>query len=259
MGAGLGPATTFLFSGPAINIAAIFLTISVLGPSIGLARIISAIFISILAGISMQIIFREKTDNKKYFFENNNKGIDKKFLAILFIALVGIIVADGFRMDPLIKYGLIGAFIITILIISIFKFRRDISRQWLQETWGFARMILPLLFIGIFITGFITPILPDKLIEEIIGNNTAFGNLAVAIFGSLMYFSTLTEVPILQMLISKGMHHGPALALLLAGPSVSLPNFLVIRKILGNKKTLVYAILVVIYSSIAGFVFGALF
>ena len=143
-------------------------------------------------------------------------------------------------------------------MISLLKFKDHITRVWLEETWSFAKMLLPLLFIGVFVAGFIMPLLPQTLIENMVGQNTIFGNLVASIFGAFMYFSTLTEIPILQALIAKGMSSGPALALLLAGPSLSLPNMLVVRRILGNKRTAVYVGLVVIYSTIAGLIFGNL-
>ena len=141
--------------------------------------------------------------------------------------------------------------------IVLWKFRDHIAQKWLGETWGFAKMLVPLLFIGVFIAGFIMPLLPQTLIENLVGSNSVTGNLVASIFGAFMYFSTLTEIPILQALIAKGMSKGPALALLLAGPSLSLPNMLVIRKVLGNKKTAVYILLVVAYSTAAGFIFGS--
>ncbi len=120
-------------------------------------------------------------------------------------------------------------------------------------------MLLPILFVGVFIAGFILPFLPEPIIIQLVGDNSIFGNLIASVFGAFMYFSTLTEVPILQALIAKGMSQGPALALLLAGPSLSLPNMLVIRKVLGNKKTFIYVLLVVFYSTVAGLIFGSLF
>ncbi|MGC9049177.1 MAG: permease, partial [Patescibacteria group bacterium] len=140
--------------------------------------------------------------------------------------------------------------------IAIFKFHRQTSREWLKETWNFTKMLLPTLFIGVFVAGFVMPFLPQELIEKIVGSNSIFGNLIASIFGAFMYFSTLTEIPILQALIAKGMSQGPALALLLSGPSLSLPNMLVVRKVLGNGKTAVYVLLVIIYSTIAGLIFG---
>jgi hypothetical protein len=145
-----------------------------------------------------------------------------------------------------------------VIIIALTKFQKETNNEWLKETWSFTKMLLPILFIGVFVAGFIMPFLPQELIERLVGSNSVTSNLVAAIFGAFMYFSTLTEIPILQALIAKGMGQGPALALLLAGPSLSLPNMLVIRKILGNSKTAVYVLLVIFYSTIAGLIFGSL-
>jgi len=259
-GAGLGPAITFLFSGPAINIAAMFLTISVLGFNLGIARIISAISISILVGLSMQLIFREKTEAGGLFTEEYKEiKIGKRVLIVFFVAMVGILIVNGLQIDKMIKFGLMILLALTTAGIAIFKFHQETTKQWLKETWSFAKMLLPILFIGVFVAGFIMPFLPESLIIKLVGSNSISGNLVSAIFGAFMYFSTLTEIPILQALIAKGMHSGPALALLLAGPSLSLPNMLVIRKVLGTSKTIVYVSLVILYSTIAGLIFGSLF
>lgn len=258
-GAGLGPAITFLFAGPAINIAAVFLTMSVLGYEIGLARIIFAIPLSILIGLSMQAIFKEKTENGNLFIEESkNISVSKKVLIIFFIAMIGVLVVNGLQIDKTIKYLIMIFLALSVAGITIFKFQKETSEEWLKETWNFTKMLLPILFIGVFVAGFIMPFLPQTLIEKIVGSNSVSGNLIASIFGAFMYFSTLTEIPILQALIAKGMSQGPALALLLAGPSLSLPNMLVIRKILGNKKTAVYVLLIVFYSTIAGLIFGSL-
>lgn len=259
-GAGLGPAITFLFSGPAINIAAIFLTMSVLGIKIGLARAIAAISLSILVGLSMQAIFREKPEEGKLFVEENKETkIGKKFLFLFFLSMVGILIVNGLQINQIIKYLLMILLAFITVAIVIFKFHQQTTKEWLRETWGFVKTLLPVLFVGVFIAGFIMPFLPQQLIEKMVGSNSIFGNLISAIFGAFMYFSTLTEIPILQALIAKGMSQGPALALLLAGPSLSLPNMLVIRKVLGNKKTIVYVLLVIFYSTIAGLIFGKFF
>lgn len=256
-GAGLGPATTFLFSGPAINVAAIFLTISVLGVNIGIARIISAIGLSVLVGISMQLIFKEKTEKEEMFVEKEKQAeIKKSILIILFLAMIGFLIVNGLQINQTIKYFLMLAFFITVAVISIFKLKKETTAEWLQETWNFTKMILPVLFIGVFFVGFIMPFIPQEMVGKIVGTNSVIGNFAASVFGAFMYFSTLTEIPILQALMGKGMNRGPALALLLAGPSLSLPNLLVIRKILGNKKTSAYVFLVIFYSAVAGLIFG---
>jgi len=259
-GAGLGPAITFLFSGPAINIAAIFLTMSVLGTKIGLARAISAISLSILVGLSMQAIFREKTEKGNLFVENTDQPSYGKMTVLIFIlTMVGVLVVNGLQINPVLKYVLMAVLTVAAAAIALAKFQKQTNKEWLKETWSFTKMLLPILFIGVFIAGFIMPFLPQELIQKIVGSNSVFGNLISAIFGAFMYFSTLTEIPILQALIAKGMSQGPALALLLAGPSLSLPNMLVIRKVLGTKKTAAYVLLVIFYSTVAGLIFGKLF
>jgi len=258
-GAGLGPAITFLFSGPAINIAAIFLTMSVLGIKIGLARIICAILISILVGLTMHLIFREKVDkDKMVMHETEESRLSNKVMLAFFGLMIGVLVVNGLQISKMIKYSLMGAFTLGVVGLVLWKFRDHITQKWLNETWNFSKMLLPLLFIGVFIAGFIMPLLPQTLIENLVGQNTLTGNVVASIFGAFMYFSTLTEIPILQALMAKGMHSGPALALLLAGPSLSLPNMLVVRKVLGTKKTAVYVGLVIVYATLAGFVFGSI-
>jgi len=258
-GAGLGPGITFLFAGPAVNIAAIFLTLSVLGFNIGMARIIAAIFLSILVGLSMQFIFKEKTENGKLFIEQSNRpSYDKTTVLVFMLMMVAVLAVNGLQINQSLKYILMIGFSVIVIIIALTKFQKETNKEWLKETWDFTKMLLPILFIGVFVAGFIMPFLPEELIHRIVGTNSVMGNLVASIFGAFMYFSTLTEIPILQALIAKGMNKGPALALLLAGPSLSLPNMLVVRRVLGNKKTAVYILLVIFYSTIAGLIFGNL-
>jgi uncharacterized protein len=259
-GAGLGPAIVFLFSGPAINIAAIFLTMSVLGYEIGIARVVFAIVLSIIVGLTMALIFKEKTQKGKLFMQEEKEyNISTKIMILFFIMMIGVLVVNGLSIDKLIKYILMGVLALGVILLAVFKFGKELRNKWLEETWTFSKLILPLLFAGVFIAGFIMPLIPETLITNLVGQNTIIGNLVASVFGAFMYFSTLTEIPILQGLIAKGMHSGPALALLLAGPSLSLPNMLVIRGVLGNMKTFVYVGLVIVYSTIAGLVFGYFF
>ncbi|MEM3364008.1 MAG: permease [Candidatus Micrarchaeia archaeon] len=258
-GAGLGPAVTFLFAGPAINIAAIFLTFSVLGVWIGLGRAVASIVLSIIIGLTMAVLFKEETEKGKLFIEENEEArVSDKVLLLFFGFLVGILVVNGLQMEQLTKYLIIGLFTLAVVVLVLLKFRDNTRAKWLSETWSFSKSILPMLFIGVFIAGFIMPLIPEQLVVQLVGKNSIEGNLVASVFGAVMYFSTLTEIPILQVLIAKGMNTGPALALLLAGPSLSLPNMLVIRGILGTRKALAYIVLVVVYSTIAGYMFGAL-
>ncbi|MEM5835339.1 MAG: permease [Candidatus Aenigmatarchaeota archaeon] len=258
-GAGLGQAITFLFAGPAINITAIFLTISVLGIKIGVARVFFAILISILVGLTMQAVFKEKVEKEKLIIQETKESkISNIVLGVFFLMLISVLVVNGLQIDTLLKYSLMGFFILGVAIIVLFKFENHLTKLWLEETWNFAKTLLPFLFIGVFIAGFIMPLLPQSLIENLVGKNNIIGNLIASVFGVFMYFSTLTEIPITQALITKGMASGPALALLLSGPSLSLPSMLVIRKVLGTKKTATYVLLVIVYSTIAGLIFGSL-
>ncbi len=258
-GSGLGPATTFLFSGPAINIAAIFLTMSVLGLEIGMARVSLAILLSVLVGLSMALIFREKSEKKELFMQQSNvPEVSSHALIILFGLLLFFIGINFILLGVLGRLILMAIVLVSLVFLIWMKFPGSAVKKWFDETWSFSKSLFPVLFLGIFIVGFIMPMLPPEMIESYVGENTILANFIASIFGAFMYFSTLTEIPILEGLMNHGMNKGPALALLLGGPSVSIPNMLVIRKVLGNKKTAVYIFLVVLYSTIAGFIFGML-
>jgi uncharacterized protein len=259
-GAGLGPATTFLFAGPAINIAAIFLTTSVLGVNMGIGRIFFAILISIFAGLTMQFIFKEKAEENILIEENQKtKSIKTSFIVLFFVSILGILIINGLAIPPINKAIITSVLILIVGWLSIFKFSKETTKKWLEETWNLSKILLPILFIGVFVTGMIMPFVPEDWISTFVGNNSITGNFIASIFGAFMYFSTLTEVIIIKELIDKGMNQGPALALLLAGPSLSLPNMLVIRRILGNKKTATYILIVIVYSTLAGLLFGTFF
>ena len=256
-GAGLGPAITFLYAGPAINIAAIFLTASVLGFKIGLARAISAIALAVLIGLTMAVIFKEKSAKQEIAIEEEEgQKISKSSIGLFFASMVGIIIVNGLPIELTLKWALMGFLALIAVAIVLLKFKTETRNKWLSETWSISKLLIPYLFIGVFLVGFIEPLIPEQLIVQLVGSNTIQANLLASILGAFMYFSTLTEVPIMQALMEKGMNQGPALTLLLAGPSLSLPAMLVIRKVLGNKKTVAYITIVVAYSSIAGFIFG---
>jgi hypothetical protein len=205
----------------------------------------------------MALIFREQIEKGKLIIEETEESkVSNKILIAFFALMVGTLVVNGLQISKLLKYSVMGIFTLGVVGLVLWKFKDHIAKRWLEETWNFAKIILPLLFIGVFIAGFIMPLLPETLIQNLVGSNTILGNLIASVFGAFMYFSTLTEIPIIQALMAKGMAAGPALALLLAGPSLSLPSMLVIRKIIGTKKTAAYIGLVILYSTIAGFIFG---
>ncbi len=255
-GAGLGPAIAFLFSGPAINVAAIFLTASVLGFQIGLARGVAAIFLSIVIGLLMAFIFSKEDKARGELVSEAKSGLPLS-TAVVFIALqVLFLVANGLALDFSMKLSLFAIILLSVAYIAWFRLPREYAKSWLDETWSLSKTMLPVLFAGVFIAGLVQAILPAELVSYYVGGNSFTANILASIFGALMYFCTLTEVPIVQMFVSKGMGSGPSLALLLAGPSLSLPSMLVLNRVLGAKKTIAYALFVILFSALAGVTFG---
>ena len=320
MGAGLGPATAFLYSGPAINVLAIVLTARVLGVELGIARAVGAVVFSIVIGLLMHLIFRKEETEKVAAQMAMPEPVISRPLwqnALYFAAMVAILVfanwgrpeetsgvwhvvhsykwlitsiaalglawmlvfwfklpwiplattaaataatALFFPHEPLL------AFSVAVLGLSVITSRRtDEAGEWFDQTWGFAKQILPLLFGGVLVAGLLLGLpgheglIPSQWISSLVGGNSVAANLFASVVGAFMYFATLTEVPILQGLIGNGMGKGPALALLLAGPALSLPNMLVIRSVLGTRKTVVFIVLVVAMATISGIVYGTLF
>jgi len=279
-GAGLGPATAFLYSGPAINVLAIILTARVLGLQIGIARAVGAISFAVIIGLLMHVIFRRE--------ENARAAVAAPPMelpapsrrlwqdAVYFAGMVGVLVfanwarpngADNAAWAAIfrLKWAISAVFLAAVAGALVFWFRRDELGAWIESTWGFAKQILPLLLAGVLVAGFLLGrpghegLIPSRWIVGLVGGNSLFANFFAAAAGAFMYFATLTEVPILQGLLGSGMGQGPALALLLAGPALSLPAMLVIRSVLGTKKTIVYVSLVIALSTAAGLVYGTLF
>lgn len=320
MGAGLGPATAFLYAGPAINILAIILTARILGPEIGFARAFGAVFFSIIIGLLMHFIFlkeeREKAavqatmpeeevtrplwQNALYFFTmigilvfanwgrpEEPTGLwqliysNKWLITSLFSIALSIILMSWYNLPkwqvvlaalPAVVLAFtvgnqpIFAFVAAVIGLSILISRReDETGEWFKESWGFAKQILPLLLFGVLVAGILLGrpgnegLIPSEWVSMAVGGNSLLANFAASFAGAFMYFATLTEVPILQGLIGNGMGKGPALALLLAGPALSLPNMLVIRSIMGTKKTIVFVVLVIIMATISGYLYGILY
>ena len=278
MGAGLGPATAFLYSGPAINVLAIILTARILGLELGIARAVGAIVFSIVIGLVMHLIYRkeevEKANNQTVMLDT----VPQRSLAqtgVYFASMVGILVFANWA-KPAINTGIwfqiysakwivTGILGIALIFMLVIWFKKDELGQWVGASWGFAKQILPLLLGGVLIAGFLLGrpetegIIPSVWVTKAVGGNSIWANLFASVAGAFMYFATLTEVPILQGLIGAGMGKGPALALLLAGPALSLPNMLVIRSVMGTQKTIVFVLLVIVMATISGIIFGAFF
>ena len=277
-GAGLGPASAFLYSGPAINVLAIILTARVLGLELGVARAVGAILFSVLIGVLMAVIFRhEEAERQQAFAEMPvPEAVRPLWKTVFFMASMVVFLVFANWAAPKVPVGfwaaayrvkwLVAGLALLSTIVSVrMWFDREERAEWYGSTWGYALQVLPLLFGGVLVAGFLLgrpgheALIPGAWVAALVGGNSLFANFFASIVAAFMYFATLTEVPILQGLIGAGMGKGPALALLLAGPALSLPNMLVIRSIVGTKKTVVFVSLVVALSTGAGMLFGAFF
>lgn len=262
-GAGIGPATAFLYSAPAINILAVVYTAQVIGSDLGVARALSAILLSILIGLVMAFAFemrkREKISENvqipKVSQPTDNQRTNYGVLSI-FILLIAILVIGSSKISWCIKLPALISVITTAVVLSSKWLTKDEQKEWMLETWTLVKMIIPLLLAGVFLAGVIIDLIPTWVIQTYLGGNSITSNAIASVSGAIMYFATLTEVPIVGMLLSFGMGRGPALTLLLAGPALSLPNMIVIGRIMDAKRTFLYILLVVIMSAISGMVFG---
>jgi len=320
MGAGLGPASAFLYSGPAINVLAIFLTARVLGIEMGVARAVGAVAFSIIVGLLMHFIYRKEENARAeaqmalpdppatralwqtvlYFaamiailvFANWGKSSEpvgvwntiyeiKWYLTGLSAVALGLMLISWFNVQwwkiisvaiPVVIFGILFReyplipFAAGFIGLSIITSTSDGEMgAWFEQTWGFAKQILPLLLLGVVVAGLLLGrpghegIIPSEWISSLVGGNSLGANLFASVAGAFMYFATLTEIPILQGLLGSGMGKGPALALLLAGPALSLPSMLVLRSIMGMKKTIVFVSIVVVMATITGMIYGAFF
>ena len=353
IGAGLGPATTFLFSGPALNVMAVFLSARVLGWEMGIARTVLSIVGSILVGLMMAFIFRRSEKKRAAAVmllpepAENSRPLWKTALALMTMIMFlvfsdwvnpgtsiitipqgetvlrmeqrdssPVLVKDEIRLDvsvlqqtsgdvnvqvnqvlsedsdasagsfvPGSKYNIqldqisrweqnvpesyqwalsiyqtrwyYALGMLVLLLIMFWRwFTRDELKEWLSQSWSFGKTIIPLLFGGIFVTGFVSALIPAEYVVKLVGSNTLISNGIASLIGTLWYFATLTEIPTMQALIELGMHKGPALTLLIAGPTLSLPSIVVIGRYLGFVKTFVFVLLVILLSSLSGFLFG---
>ena len=276
-GAGIGPATAFLYSGPAINVLAVVLTARILGWQLGLARAIGAVLFAVITGLLMALIFR-RDDAARVAGEIQvpDEGERERSLlqnGLYMLTMVLILVFAAFARPASGSTGLwpavfaakwyitIGLLIVLGVMLKSW-FTKYECENWVQSTWGFMKQIFPLLAAGVLVAGFMLgrpghpALIPEHYIQTLVGGNSVWANLFASVSGALMYFATLTEVPILQGLIGAGMGKGPALSLLLAGPALSLPNMLVIGGVMGVKKTATFCGIIVILSTIAGISYG---
>jgi uncharacterized membrane protein YraQ (UPF0718 family) len=281
-GAGLGPATAFLYSGPAINVLAMILTARVLGVELGVARAIGAVLFALVVGSLMALLFRrdeaQRLNGEVDPFASSatpesprQAWQDAAFLGTLVAILVFANWGAPNRAVGLFAavyaahWWLTGVLVAALVWMTMRWYAKHELREWMLASWGFAKQITPLLLAGILVSGWLmgrpgadAGLVPSSWVAHAVGGNSLTANLLASFAGALMYFATLTEVPILQTLLGSGMGRGPALALLLAGPALSLPSMLVINSYLGPRRTATYVGLVVLMATVSGWLYGAL-
>lgn len=269
-GAGLGPAITFLYSGPAISIMAIIITASVLGYDIGVARAVVAVALSIIIGLLMASIFKHEGKAKakaKVAPSDESEASEgaSNTSAVLLIALLLAILLIGpaSYIDALPKAVSLVALVCASAYVLWRRFSRDEVKQFASETWSLFKKIFPILLLGSFLSGVIGAIIPVDVLNLLFGYNTLPSNLIASVAGAFLYMPTIMEVPIVGTLFgySSGiMAAGPALAILLTGPTISLPSMIVIWRTIGGKKAGTYIVLVILLSAVmawgAGFIIG---
>jgi len=312
-----------LYSGPAINVLAIFLTARVLGFDIGIWRAVGAVLFAFVVGLGMAAIFhrgeQKKAEAAAVMPDPPNTGRPGWQNGLLLAAMIALLVfsdwfnpgdavirrvdgpeihgvvlqemhdevmiqvqerTEGIRAGERltlpkadiveiveakswvmevhhIRWYLAGLMLLAVAVMTWRWVERDEFKEWMHNTWDFTKLLVPLLFGGVFVVGFISALLPDKQIAALVGDNSLLANAIGSVVGALFYFATLTEVPITQALMEHGMARGPALALLLAGPALSLPNMLVLIKVIGTRKTAAFCGIIVVVATIAGLVYGS--
>ena len=265
-GAGIGPATAFLFAGPAINLLAVVLTARVLGLELGAARILAAVSISVLIGLIMAAIFDRGSEDQEAApcpapSPSAEAGLERPgYIPPIF---VGLLVAVLLTATSGLALGAKAAIVSILVLASAWllsaRFTDLEKASFFGETWWLTRRIFPLLLVGTFITGVIGYYLPVDLIRIFFGASDFAACFVASLMGALLYMPTLLEVPIVGTMFgysSGAMAPGPALSLLLAGPSMSLPNMIVLWRIIGSKRASVYISLVILLSTVMGMIYG---
>ena len=258
-GAGIGAAFILLWVAPAANILALVYTGSILGSQMVVARLIGALLMSFVVGSVMAYAFyREEKNRISTIKASGGQLMSRKSLVLLFL-LVGWLLAPNYLVIHGPYWQKVMVWAIGLVVVTAYAWRaidRDRIKAWLQETWWFVRLIFPLLLAGVFIVGIIGAVLPQEWIETWLGGAGLRQSFLATMIGAVTYFATMTEAPFVDTLMSLGMGKGPALALLLTGPGISLPNWLAIGKVFGFKKVLVYVPTIIILGTLVGWVAG---
>ncbi len=261
-GSGIGPATAFLYSGPAINILAIVYTANVLGYELGLARAVAAVAMAFVIAFSMSNLFGnhdEETSSNNINTVSTEEERPMWIKLSFFGLLIGILVVGASALAWAPKLAIIYVLTLFVAVIIIYYYEKSEVTDWGYETWDLTIKIFPILIAGTFLVGMIAFFLPPETFRPYLGNNSLGAAFLGSIIGAILYMPTLLEVPIIGTTFgytSGVMGDAPALSLLLAGPSLSLPNMIVLFRIMEFKQWIAYMIIVVVLSTVMGFTYG---
>lgn len=260
-GAGIGAAFIVLWVAPAANVLALTYTGMILGTEMVIARIIAALLMAFAVGWVMTFAFRVEAKERAASapsLQDAGSIIEKRSIGLL-VLLVLTLLAPNYLVTSGPYWQKIIVWCVMTLISGVYAWRsysQEEIQRWLVETWWFVRLIMPLLLIGVFIVGIIGFLLPEVWIREWLGGNGIVATFLATLLGGFSYFATMTEAPFVHTLMQKGMGQGPALALLLTGPGLSLPNWLAIARVFGIKKALVYVPTLIVLGTLMGWLYG---
>jgi uncharacterized membrane protein YraQ (UPF0718 family) len=259
-GAGVGSAFILLWVAPSSNILSLVYTGNILGAEMVISRIIAALLMAFLVGTVMSVVFRNEqtkavsTEQSK----QNKQLISRQELTLLLLLLLSLLLPNYLITRQPYIYK-IGVWALSTLIVACYAWMvipREKITIWLRESWWFVKIIFPLLLGGVFLVGIIGKVLPEEWIRQWLGGNGLLASFFGTLLGSVTYFATLTEAPFVDTLMGLGMGKGPALALLLTGPGISLPNWLAVGRVFGWKKAFVYVPLIIVSGTVMGWFFG---
>jgi len=258
-GAGIGAAFILLWVAPAANILALVYTGSILGSQMVIARLISALLMSLIVGFVMAYAFYREEKNRISTIQVSNRQLMTKKGVVLLLLLVAWLLAPNYIVTQGPYWQKVLVWAVGLVVVAAYTWKiidRDKIKAWLKETWWFIRIIFPLLLAGVFIVGIIGAVLPQEWIENWLGGAGLRQSFLATMIGAVTYFATMTEAPFVATLMNLGMGKGPALALLLTGPGISLPNWLAIARVFGVKKALVYVPTIIVLGTLVGWVAG---
>lgn len=259
-GAGVGAAFILLWVAPASNLLSLVYTGNILGSGMVISRVIAALIMALVVGTVMSLVFKEEQHepSTQQLPDQNRQIISKQYILLLVLLVLSLLLPNYLMAAQPYAYKVL-TWAICTLIMALYAWKvvpQEKLKIWARETWWFVKTIFPLLIGGVFLVGIIGKLLPEEWIRQWLGGNGLVASFAATLIGSVSYFATMTEAPFVDTLMKLGMGKGPALALLLTGPGISLPNWLAIGKVFGWKKALVYVPVIMASGTLMGWIFG---